>query len=149
MSEHITKRHNKNLLLYHLVCPAKYRRNIFSKEVEATLKEVCLQLGGIYEIVFVEIGSDEDHVHFLVQGVPIMAPSRMVQIIKSITAKELYRKHPEIKKKLWGGAIWTTGYYINTVGQYGNEAVIQQYVQGQGKQYKQIYKGVVQLSLFE
>ena len=89
MSEHITKRHNKNLLLYHLVCPAKYRRNIFSKEVEATLKEVCLQLGEIYEIVFVEIGSDEDHVHFLVQGVPIMAPSRMVQIIKSITSKEL------------------------------------------------------------
>lgn len=149
MSEHITKRHNKNLLLYHLVCPAKYRRDIFSKEVEATLKEACLRLGAIYEIVFVEIGSDEDHVHFLVQGIPIMAPSRMVQIIKSITAKELYRTHPEIKKKLWGGAIWTTGYYINTVGQYGNEAVIQQYVQGQGKQYKQIYKGVVQLSLFE
>ena len=149
MREHITKRHNKNLLLYHLVCPAKYRRDIFSNEVEETLKNICLQLGELYELVFVEIGSDEDHVHFLVQGVPTMPPSRMVQIIKSITAKELYREHPEIKKKLWGGAIWTTGYYINTVGHYGNEALIQKNVQGQGKQYKQIYKGGVQLSLFE
>ena len=83
MSEHITKRHNKNLLLYHLVCPAKYRRDIFSKEVEETLKEICVQLEEIYELVFVEFGSDEHHVHFLVQGVPIMAPSRMVQIIKA------------------------------------------------------------------
>jgi len=149
MSEHIIKRHNKNLLLYHLVCPAKYRRDVFSSEVEETLKNVYLKIGAMYEMNFIEIGADENHVHFLVQGVPVLSPSRIVQIIKSITAKELFREHPSIKKKLWGGALWTTGYYINTVGQFGNETVIQKYVKEQGKEYKQIYRGAIQLSLFD
>jgi len=64
-----------------------------------------------------EIGNDEDHVHFLVQGIPKMPVSRIVQIIKSITARELFSKHPEIKKVLWGGNLWTSGFYANTVGQ--------------------------------
>jgi REP element-mobilizing transposase RayT len=149
MSEHIIKRHNKNLLLYHLVCPAKYRRDVFSSDVEETLKKVCIKLGLMYEMNFIEIGADENHVHFLMQGVPVLSPSRIAQIIKSITAKELFREHPSIKKKLWGGALWTTGYYINTVGQYGNETVIQKYVKVQGKEYKQIYRGAMQLSLFD
>ena len=149
MSEHIIKRHNKNLLLYHLVCPAKYRRDVFSSDVEETLKRVCIRIGVMYEMNFIEIGADENHVHFLVQGVPVLSPSRIAQIIKSITAKELFREHPSIKKKLWSGALWTTGYYINTVGQFGNEMVIQKYVKEQGKEYKQIYRGAIQLSLFD
>ena len=103
----------------------------------------------MYEMNFIEIGADENHVHFLVQGVPVLSPSRIAQIIKSITAKELFREHPSIKKKLWSGALWTTGYYINTVGQFGNEMVIQKYVKEQGKEYKQIYRGAIQLSLFD
>lgn len=103
----------------------------------------------MYEMNFIEIGADENHVHFLVQGVPVLSPSRIAQIIKSITAKELFREHPSIKQKLWGGSLWTTGYYINTVGQYGNETVIQKYVKEQGKEYKQIYRGAIQLSLFD
>ena len=145
MSEHIKRRHNKNLMLYHIVCPAKYRKKIFTDSVEITLKEICIGIGERYEIYFVEIGSDEDHVHFLVQSVPMMLPSHMVQTIKSITAMELFKQHPEIKKLLWGGALWTTGYYINTVGQYGNETVIKEYVKNQGKQYRQIYRGQLQL----
>ena len=74
MSDHISKResHNKTLLLYHLVFPAKYRRKVFTKEVEESLKEVCVGISERYEIRFVEIGMEEDHVHFLVQGIPTM-----------------------------------------------------------------------------
>ena len=147
MSEHILKRHNKSLLLYHIVCPSKYRRKIFSDEVEKTLKGVCEEISKRYEITFVEIGSDEDHVHFLVQGVPIQAPKDIVQTIKSITAREIFKMHPEVKKMLWGGHIRTSGYYINTVGQYGNEKVIREYVENQGRQYKQIHR--IQLNLFD
>ncbi len=147
MSEHILKRHNKSLLLYHIVCPSKYRRKIFNKEVEKTLKEICIEISKRYEINFIEIGSDEDHVHFLVQGVPIQSPKDIVQTIKSITAREIFKIHPELKKMLWGGQIWTSGYYINTVGQYGNEKVIREYVENQGRQYKRIHK--VQLNLFD
>ena len=147
MSEHIFKRHNKSLLLYHIVCPSKYRRKIFIDEVEKTLKEVCIEISKRYEITFVEIGNDEDHVHYLVQGVPIQSPRAIVQTIKSITAREIFRLHPEVKKMLWGGQIWTSGYYINTVGQYGNEKVIREYVENQGRQYKQIHRS--QLNMFD
>ena len=103
MSEHILKSHNKTLLLYHVVCPAKYRRDVFTQEVEGTLKDVCVGIGERYEINFVEIGADEDHVHFLIQSVPMMRPKDIVQKTKSITAREIFSRHPEVRKKLWGG----------------------------------------------
>ena len=147
MSEHIVKSHNKTLLLYHIVCPAKYRRDVFTQEVEETLKDVCVGISQRYEINFVEIASDEDHVHFLVQTVPMMRPKDVVQKTKSITAREIFRRHPEVRRKLWGGQFWTSGYYMNTVGQYANEKVIREYVSKQGKKYHKIYQG--QLRLFE
>ncbi len=148
MSEHILKRHNKSLLLYHLVCPAKYRRKVFGELVETTLKQACLEIiQPHYELHFVEIGTDEDHVHFLIQSVPMMRPTHMVQIIKSITAKIIFSQCPEVKKSLWGGQFWTSGYYLNTVGRYGNEQVIARYVKEQGKAYQQIHRD--QLKIFE
>ncbi len=100
-----------------------------------------------HEIHFIEIGADEDHVHFLIQSVPVLSPERIVQIVKSITAREIFRQYPEVRKKLWGGKLWTSGYYANTVGQYGNEKVIKEYVQKQGRTYRQIHRG--QLMLFD
>ena len=146
MSEHVIKRHNKTLLLYHMVFPAKYRREVFSKRVTESLKKVCLGISERYEIHFVEIGTDEDHIHFLIQGIPSMSVSKITRITKSITAKEIFSRHPEVKKILWGGKFWTSGYYANTVGQYGNEDVIRNYVHGQGGTYSQVYSG--QLRLF-
>ena len=140
VSKHINKEHNRNLLLYHIVCPAKYRRDIFTEPVVHTLKQVCFGIAVSYEIHFLEIGADEDHVHFLTQTVPMMLPSAMVQTIKSITAKRIFKFHPEVKQKLWGGALWTKGYYLSTVGAHGNEKVIADYVKNQGKQYVQYHK---------
>jgi putative transposase len=130
-----------------MVCPARYRRKVFTEEVEQTLKGVCMSIGERHEMHFVEIGADEDHVHFLIQSVPVLSPQRIVQIVKSITAKEVFRLHPEVKKSLWGGKFWTSGYYANTVGQYGNEKVIKEYVRKQGRTYRQIHRG--QLTLFD
>jgi len=136
MSEHILKSHNKTVLLYHLVFQAKYRSKIFTKDIENTLVKICIEISQRYEINFIEIGNDEDHVHFLVQGIPKMPVSRIVQIIKSITARELFAKHPEIKRVLWGGNLWTSGFCANTVGQFRNEDTIRKYVKNQGKTYK-------------
>lgn len=91
-----------------------------------------MELGLRYEMNFLEIGTDDDHVHFLIQTIPSRSVSNMVKIIKSITAREIYRTHPEVKEFLWGGNIWTMGYYVNTVGQYGNLKMIQNYVKNQG-----------------
>lgn len=148
MSEHIHKRHNKNLLLYHLVCPIKYRRSVLSDEVEKSLIEVCKNIENRFEIHFVEIGADDNHVHFLIQSIPMISVKQIVQTVKSITAKELFRLHPEVKQKLWGGNFWTAGYYVNTVGQYANEDVILKYIQNQGgtkSNYKIFHKNQLRL----
>ncbi len=147
MSEHILKSHNKSLLLYHLVFPVKYRRKAISTEVTNTIRQVCLGIAQRYEVHFVEIGLDEDYVHFLIQTVPLLSPSEIVRIIKSITARMIFQHHPQVKKMLWGGNFWSSGYYVNTVGHYGNETVIKNYVQSQGKNYQQVHR-TNQLRLF-
>ena len=148
MSEYVHKSHNVSVLLYHFVCPAKYRRVVFTKEVDQTLKEICLEISIRYEIEFIEIGTDNDHVHFLIQSIPMNSPSKIIQTVKSITAKEIFRLHPEVKDQLWGGEFWTKGYYVNTVGRHGDENTIQAYVQAQGKEneYEQLHQQ--QLKLF-
>ena len=146
MSDHIHKRHNKTLLLYHLVCPVKYRKKALTEPVEQALKHVCSEIQQRYELRFIEIGADADHVHFLIQSVPVLSPTKIAQITKSLSSKHIFEHHPEVKKMLWGGNFWTSGFYMNTVGQYANEEVIKRYVQNQGKQYRQIHRQ--QLTLF-
>ena len=120
MSEHIFKSHNKTLLLYHLVFPAKYRRKVFSKKVEKSLVEICMDISERFEINFLEIGNDEDHIHFLVQGISKMPVSRIMQVIKSITAREIFSKHKE---------------------------VIRDYVKNQGKKYTKVHSGQLKFDL--
>ncbi len=143
MSELIRKHHNVSILLYHIVCPAKYRTAVFTPEVDEKLKEICAEIALRYEIEFLEIGIDSDHVHFLVQSVPKYSPTKIVRTIKSITAKEIFRQMPEVKKQMWGGEIWSDGYFISTVGSHGTEEMLKQYVKNQGKSNQSI-----QLRLF-
>jgi len=149
MSEPIKKSHNVSLLLYHLVCPAKYRRNVFKDVagIDQEIKKNCLEIEKRYDIHFVEIGADQNHVHFLIQSVPMISPTTLARIVKSITAREVFRAKPEIRKLLWGGEFWTKGYYINTVGKSANEDAIRQYVREQGLKYEPIYTN--QPRLFE
>ena len=141
-SSYIHKSHNVSVLLYHLVCSAKYRKVIFDKAVDEQLKSTCLEISKRYEIVFLEIGTDKDHVHFLIQSVSMYSPKKIVQAVKSITAKAMFQEFPEVKKQLWGGELWGKGYFINTVGQHGNETTIAQYVKNQGgiREYKVLHK---------
>lgn len=142
MSEYKHKSHNVSVLMYHFVCPAKYRRVVIDEEVDKVIKDTCLEISKRYDIDFLEIGTDRDHVHFLVQSVPTYSPSKIIQIIKSITAKEVFAKCPQVKKKLWGGEFWTDGYFVATVGEHGNEEIIGKYVREQGKEnvYKKLYR---------
>ena len=148
MGEHIFKRHNKTLLMYHLVFPLKYRKSVIDEEIGEGLKQICIEISQRYEVHFIEIGYESNHVHFLVQSVPSYSVSKMITMLKSITAKQLFKRYPEIKAKLWGGKFWTSGFYANTVGQYSNEEVIKAYVKNQGmeKEYKKIHSD--QLTLF-
>jgi putative transposase len=146
MSEYIHRSHNVTVLLYHLVFPAKYRRVVFDEGVDRVLREICLEIEKRYENKFLEIGTDNNHVHFLVQSVPQYTVTKLVRLIKSFSAREIFAKCPHVKKKLWGGKFWSDGYFASTVGKHDDEAMIMNYVKNQGKEYIKIHNDL-QLAL--
>ena len=130
-----------------MVFPAKYRRVVFDDSVDRCLKEVCLDIEKRYQIRFLEIGTDENDVHFLVRSVPTSSVTKIVTMIKSLTAREIFKRCPQVKKKLWGGEFWTDGYFSGTVGKHGNEETIGNYVKNQGVEYQKLHENR-QLMLF-
>jgi putative transposase len=149
-SKYIHQSHNVSVLLYHVVCTAKYRRVVFREHVDEIVREMCLGIAERYEMSFLEIGTDRNHMHFLIQAVPTYSPPKIVQTVKSLTARQVFARAPEVKKQLWGGEFWGDGYFVTTVGQHGNEHVIATYIRKQGKEqdYKQLHKQALQLELF-
>ena len=117
--------------------------------VDDEIKEICLGLEKRYEIKFLEIGTDKDHIHFLLQSVPKISITMLVRLIKSITAKQIFQKFPEVKKQLWGGEFWSDGYFVSTVGRHGDEGMISKYVKNQGvDDYTKLHSDY-QLRLFD
>src|ERR1035437_8802775 len=148
-SRYIHKPHNVSVLMYHLVCAAKYRRVVMSEHVDEVLRQACLEIEKRWEIRFLEIGLDWDHVHFLIQSVPTYNATRIVTTVKSVIAREGFAQVLEVKQRLWGGGFWGEGYFVNTVGQHGSEKVSAAYVQGQGGkgEYRVLHKGQLDLEL--
>lgn len=141
MVKYISKSHNKTMLLYHLLCTVKYRRDVLTKAVIDTLVNVCMEIGETSDIDFLEIGTDVNHVHFLMQTIPSYSIAQYVKLIKGRTANIIFKMNPEVKKKLWGGEFWSDGYWIVTVSKHGSEDVIRNYVKNQGKnKYDLLYK---------
>jgi len=149
-SRYIHKKHNVSVLMYHLVCAAKYRRVVMSEEADRGIKEVCVEIEKRWEIVFLEVGLDRDHAHFLIQSVPTYSVTKIARTVKSLIARNVFEEVPEVKKKLWGGEFWGKGYFVNTVGQHGSEKVIAAYVANQGGEgeYKALHRGQLDLGLF-
>ena len=100
----------------------------------------CEELEKRYDVRFLEIGTDNDHVHFLVQSVPTYSVTKLVRILKSLISREVFKHCPEVKKQLWGGEFLGKGYFVDTVGQHGTENKIAKYVKEQGleKEYKKL-----------
>ena len=106
--------------------------------VDDAIKEVCLEIEKRYELKFLEIGTDGDHIHFLVQSVPMYSISKIVTMIKSIPAKHVFKEHPEVKKHLWGGEFWSDGGYVASVGEGVNAEIIRSYIAKQGRKSEQL-----------
>lgn len=127
-----------------MVLCVKYRMQLlFVDDRFEFLKEICKGIEERYWFEFDSIGTDGDHVYMLVGAAPRYAPSRVMQIIKSITAIQLFKKYPEIKRQLWGGEFWSDGGYVGTVGDGITEEIIRNYIDQQGtpeekEQYKQM-----------
>ena len=131
-----------------MVMCVKYRKQLLSKGMRTEkLKEILGELGEKYWFEMDEIGTDGDHVHVFVGAAPRYAPSQILQIIKSLTAREMFSAFPEMKKQLWGWEFWSDGGYIGTVGDEGNEITVRKYIKEQGdhKEKEQAH----QLALFK
>ena len=130
---------------YHVVFPVKYRRALLDTEIEEIIKETAEGISERYSIEMEAIGCDKDHIHVLCGAHPKIAPGRIVQIFKSITAREIFRRKPSVKKSLWGGEFWSDGYYVATIGERGNWGAVEKYVKNQGKPRSELK----QLKLFD
>ena len=97
-----------------------------------------------YSIEMEQLGMDGNHIHLLCGAHPKVSIGEIVRIFKSITAREVFRQRPEIKKELWGGEFWSDGYYAATVGERGNWNIVEKYVREQGKPKEELQ----QLKLF-
>ena len=102
MSESIHKSHNVSNLMYHFVFPAKYRRVVIDENVDKIIKETCVEISKRYEIYFLEIGTDKDHVHFLIQSVPRYSPTQIVRIVKSIKRQKRCLRNVRKSKRSCG-----------------------------------------------
>ena len=119
--------------------PVKYRKAIFDcSDRENTLYGICKEIEERYSIEFEQMGIDENHVHYLIGAAPKFSPSKIIQTIKSIAAREMFKRHPDLKKELWGGELWTDGFFAATVGEGGNKDVIREYVKNQGMKAEQL-----------
>ena len=118
---------------YHIVFPVKYRKALLSERIKEIIVDVGKGIQERYDIEIERIGVDKDHIHLLCGAHPKIAPGAVVRVFKSITAREIFRREPEVKKDLWGGEFWSDGYYVATVGERGSWKVVEKYVVKQGK----------------
>ena len=118
---------------YHIVFPVKYRKALLQDEVVLAIPEIASAIEQRYDIEFEKIGCDLNHIHLLLSFKPSLSASEVVGLFKSITARELFKRFPQLRKDLWGGQFWSDGFYMATVGERGNWNVVKKYIENQGK----------------
>ncbi len=131
-------------LKYHLVWIPKYRKHTLSKEVSKYLKEVFQRIAEEYEFRIDTMEVMEDHVHIFLEAPPRYSPARVVQILKSVSAREVFKRFAKLKKQLWAGEFWSDGYFARSVGDKVTADIIRKYIE-----YQVHEEDSLQLRMFE
>jgi putative transposase len=118
-------------LKYHMVWVPKYRKMILGGELAKRLKMSFEEISERYEFEIDTMEVKDDHVHLFLSAPPRYSPAKIVQIIKSISAKMVFKQFPEVKKELWGGEFWSDGYFVRSVGDKVTSEVIRRYIKYQ------------------
>ena len=137
--------HNVSECYYHIQLTIKYRKSLFTQEIENILLGTVKGFKERYAIEISHVGFDKNHVHFLLRFLPKYSGGQVIRLLKSITSKQIFKQAPAVKKELWGGEFWTDGYYMATVSGKGSKAVIEKYIKNQGNKENNSN----QLKLFE
>jgi putative transposase len=136
--------HNISECYYHIQLTVKYRKSLLTRKVEQVIVEALRGIKERYAVEIREIGFDQNHVHILCRFLPKYSGGQVIRVMKSISAKRVFKEAPEIKEELWGGEFWTDGYYIATISGKGNKEVIEKYIRNQGRD-----KDIEQLKMFQ
>ena len=131
-------------LKYHLVWIPKYRKHILSGEVVQYLKEVFQLIAEEYEFRIDTMEVMEDHVHTFVEVPSRYSPAQAVQILKSVSAREVFKRFPKLRKKLWAWELWSDGYFVRSVGDKVTADIIRKYIE-----YQTHEEDSLQLRMFE
>lgn len=115
---------------YHIVWCVKYRQKVLSEEVETTLKELLTTIAKEYKFIILIMENDAEHIHLLIECTPQHYIPDIIKLLKGISARKLFIKHPQLKKKLWGGHLWNPSYFIATVSE-NTESQIKEYINNQ------------------
>lgn len=121
---------------YHLVFPVKYRKALLNPAAVASIARTLHEIELRYDLQVEQAGDDKDHIHLLVSFHPKYSIGEVVRKLKSITARELFRELPQLRRDLWGGEFWSDGYYAATIGTGANWRVVERYVKNQGHNLK-------------
>jgi putative transposase len=113
---------------YHLVWAPKYRKLILKEKLRDTVKEFFEQILTARDCEVEEMEIAEDHVHIFTSIPPKYSVGEMVRVLKSVSAKEIFLRHPEVKRELWGGEFWEDGYFVRTVGDKVTSEMIKNYI---------------------
>jgi len=123
---------------YHIVFVVKYRKSLIDNEIFSYMKNVCKGIQERYFIWFEALGHENNHVHMVIEAAPKYSPSRIIQICKSILAKQIFKRFPKVKDELWEGEFWTDGGHVDTVGDGRALTAVKNYVVNQGRNEKNL-----------
>ena len=118
---------------YHIVWSVKYRKQVINGIIEKTLREILYEVAFEKDFLIKEIELMPDHVHVFVSAKPKVSPSYIYKMLKGISARRIFLRHPKIKEKLWGGHLWNPSTYVETVGHISEDAV-KKYIRDQKKE---------------
>ena len=118
-------------LKYHFVWVPKYRKHLLVGDVAEAVKEILREVAEAYGMEVDTLEVVDDHVHVFLSAPPRYAPARVMQIMKSISARELFARFPWLRRKLWGGELWGDGYFVRSVGDQVTADVIRRYIEYQ------------------
>ena len=114
---------------YHLVWALKYRKWVLQDEVRDTAEEILKEILAARGCQVEEMEIAKDHIHIFASIPPKYSIGEMVRVLKCISAKEIFRRHPKVKSELWGGQFWEDGYFVRTVGDKVTSETIKKYIQ--------------------
>jgi putative transposase len=123
MVEVVTNRNCVYQTAYHVIWCPKYQRDVLTgtvaEETGAMLDAICMERG--WPVISKEI--QPDHIHLFVSIPPAIAVADAVKVLKGVTARRLFQTFPALKKRLWGGSLWSPSYYVGTAGNVSAETI--------------------------